>query len=162
MERTTAFRPLLVLALGALLLVGCASGPRAPSGGRRVAEVSTRGQEVATGALSLLGRPYQYGGGGPDTFDCSGLVHYVHTALGISVPRTTADQFRAARPVEEGARGAGDLLFFRIDDDKVSHVAIYLGDGRFVHAPQTGRPVETRRLDDPWYRSRLVGIGRLY
>lgn len=162
MTRTIRPHALLAVALTALFLVGCAGTPRTPSNPPRGESVSTTGQHIANGALALLGRPYQYGGSGPDTFDCSGLVHFVHSGLGIRVPRTTGDQYRAARPVKERARAAGDLLFFRFDGSKVSHVAIYLGDGEFVHAPQTGRPVETRRLDDPWYRSRLVGVGRLY
>lgn len=119
------------------------------------------GQRISTAALALLGRPYRYGGNGPADFDCSGLVRFVHAALGIAVPRTTTNQFAAARKVAMADLAAGDLLFFRFEGPKVSHVAIYTGDGRFVHAPQTGRPVEVRPLDD-WYRRRLVGAGRLY
>ncbi len=69
---------------------------------------------------------------------------------------------RAAREVKLGRIVPGDLLFFRIEGRKVSHVAIYAGDGRFVHAPQTGKAVETRQLDDAYYRKRLVSAGRLY
>jgi cell wall-associated NlpC family hydrolase len=56
----------------------------------------------------------------------------------------------------------GDLLFFKIKGSKVSHVGIYAGENRFIHAPQTGRPVELRTLDDEYYRPRLAGVGRLF
>jgi murein DD-endopeptidase len=120
------------------------------------------GQRIAQRAVELQGRPYQYGGNGPETFDCSGLVGFVHREVGINTPRTTLEQFKAARPVAMGEIEPGDLLFFKINDRSVSHVAIYAGEGRFVHAPQTGRPVETRNIDDPYYVARLVGVGRLH
>lgn len=120
------------------------------------------GSEIAMRAISLLGRPYQWGGNGPETFDCSGLVRYVHQQLGISVPRTAADQFSAAQPIEVDELQPGDLLFFRLESRRISHVAIYAGEGRFVHAPQSGRSVELRTLDDRFYRPRLAGAGRLF
>ncbi len=120
------------------------------------------GNEIALRAIALLGRPYRYGAAGPHAFDCSGLVRFVHNELGIEVPRTAAEQFRAAKPVKMGELTPGDLLFFKIGGARVSHVAIYAGEGRFVHAPQTGRSVELRTLDDIFYRPRLAGIGRLF
>lgn len=145
----------------ALLLAGCAAGPR------NAAEVPHRtpsiGERIAGVALAQLGRPYRYGGAGPDSFDCSGLVHFAYAALGIDVPRTTEAQFNAARPVPRRELAVGDLLFFRFENGpKVSHVAIYTGDGRFVHAPQSGRTVEAGRLADAWYSRRLARVGRLH
>lgn len=142
-----------------LLLSACASlpPPASPTG-----SVPLLGQRIAASAIEQLGRPYRYGGNGPESFDCSGLVRFAHAAQGVAVPRTTGEQFRAARPVAIADLVAGDLLFFRFEGDKVSHVAIYAGNGRFVHAPQSGRPVELRSLDEPWYRSQLVGAGRLH
>jgi cell wall-associated NlpC family hydrolase len=119
------------------------------------------GSEVAMRAISLLGAPYEWGGSGPTSFDCSGLVRFIHDQLGIAAPRTAAEQFSAATPVDLDRIEPGDLLFFRIQG-RVSHVAIYAGEGRFVHAPQTGRSVELRTLDDEFYRPRLVGAGRLF
>jgi cell wall-associated NlpC family hydrolase len=142
-----------------LLLSACASlpPPASPTAG-----VPSLGQRIAASAIEQLGRPYRYGGNGPESFDCSGLVRFAHAAQGVAVPRSTGEQFRAARPVAVADLVAGDLLFFRFAGDKVSHVAIYAGNGRFVHAPQSGRPVELRSLDEPWYRSQLVGAGRLH
>jgi cell wall-associated NlpC family hydrolase len=146
--------PVLLTLLCALLLAGCASAPRthAPSIGER----------IAASALAQVGHPYRYGGSTPDGFDCSGLVQFAYLAAGLAVPRTTADQVRAARDVKIGKLAPGDLLFFRIDSRKITHVGIYAGDGRFVHAPQTGSKVEVRTLDDAWYRARLVRAGRIY
>lgn len=149
--------------LAAALLTGCASGPGRPSGQpARPVAVAALGDLISTVALAQVGQRYRYGGNGPEEFDCSGLVRFAHAAHGIQVPRTTEAQLLAARPVPTSDIMAGDVLFFRFDGEKVSHVAIYAGGGRFVHAPQSGRLVETRRLDEPWYRQRLVAAGRLY
>ncbi|MDQ2640280.1 MAG: C40 family peptidase, partial [Pseudomonadota bacterium] len=148
-------------ALFALLLAACASAPRAPAE-PGAAALPSLGQRIVASAMAEVGKPYRYGGNGPDAYDCSGLVRFAHGSQGVIVPRTTEEQFRAARPVPVDRIAAGDLLFFRFDGPKVSHVAIYAGDGRFVHAPQSDRPVEVRSLDEPWYRSQLVGAGRLH
>ncbi|HLS82886.1 MAG TPA: C40 family peptidase [Steroidobacter sp.] len=118
------------------------------------------GNEIALRAMALLGTPYRYGGDTPAGFDCSGLVSYVHRQLGIATPRTAAQQFAAAQRIPLDELAPGDLLFFRIGGRRVSHVAIYTGEGRFIHAPQTGRSVELRPLDDEFYRPRMVGAGR--
>jgi cell wall-associated NlpC family hydrolase len=120
------------------------------------------GSEIVFRAISLLGAPYQWGGSGPKTFDCSGLVQFVHNELGLDVPRTAEEQYRAATHVEVEDLEPGDLLFFKIHGRKISHVAIYAGSGRFVHAPQTGRPIELRPLNDGYYRPRLAAAGRLF
>jgi cell wall-associated NlpC family hydrolase len=158
----------VVMAAAGLALQGC-STPKpyvpstpAPTETRApVSPTSTVGNEVAMRAISLLGAPYQWGGSGPTSFDCSGLVRFIHGQLGIDAPRTAAEQFSAATPVDLNRIEPGDLLFFRIKG-RISHVAIYAGEGRFVHAPQTGRSVELRTLDDEFYRPRLVGAGRLF
>lgn len=155
--------------LTASLLQGCAvPQPYVPPGSTAtpirppIAPPTSVGNEVAIRAISLVGAPYEWGGDGPSTFDCSGLVRFIHDQLGIFVPRTAAEQYSAARPVDIDELAPGDLLFFRIEGRQISHVAIYTGEGRFVHAPQTGRPVELRMLDDGFYRARLAGAGRLF
>jgi murein DD-endopeptidase len=158
--------PVLTALLCAALLAGCSAVPLAPQRDTKPDELTPAsrdglGSQIASAALNQLGRPYQYGGNGPDTFDCSGLVRFAHGSMGVLTPRTTAEQWRASRPVEPQDLSPGDLLFFTIGA-KVSHVGIYAGDGRFVHAPQTGRPVETRALADPFYKARLAKIGRFY
>ena len=122
-------------------------------------------QEVALRALSFIGVRYKWGGSSPDSgFDCSGLVSYAHSREGISVPRTAAAQFAAARKVDPAALRTGDLVFFRLvpGSREVTHVGIYTGQRRFVHAPQTGRNVGEASLEDPYYRERFAGAGRLF
>jgi murein DD-endopeptidase len=160
---STQFIGCLVLAL---LLQGCSSAPpqaRMPPVASAPAPAShPLGNEIAMRAISLLGAPYKWGGSGPTSFDCSGLVRFVHDQIGIQTPRTAAEQFSAARRVNVKNIAPGDLLFFRINGSRISHVAIYAGEGRFVHAPQTGRPVELRTLDDEFYAPRLAGAGRMF
>jgi cell wall-associated NlpC family hydrolase len=111
-------------------------------------------------AESRLGAPYRYGGSGPDAFDCSGLVAYAHGKAGIAVPRTAAQQFEAATPVPRTELRPGDLVFFRLSGRAVSHVGIYAGGDRFVHAPQSGGHVRFASLDEEIFRRGYVGAGR--
>ena len=119
------------------------------------------GRQAAKIALEQVGTPYRYGGSTPSGFDCSGLVQYAYSGAGVSVPRTTGQLWSAARPVAQQDLEAGDLLFFSIGG-KMSHVGMYLGERRFVHAPQSGRLVSVASLDAPFYRSALIRAGRLY
>jgi cell wall-associated NlpC family hydrolase len=109
-------------------------------------------------AYELIGVPYVFGGQSPAGFDCSGLVRYVFARNGIDVPRTSRNQFAAAEPVAREAVAAGDVLFFR-QRGKLFHVALYVGDGNFIHAPSTGKAVELAPLDLYW-RTHLIGAGR--
>lgn len=121
---------------------------------------TTVGGHAAAIALDMQGTPYRYGGATPSGFDCSGLVYYSYNKAGQTVPRTSKAQYSAARRISLNDALRGDLLFFA-SGRSVDHVAIYLGDGRFVHAPQRGRSVETGRLSDDWYRKNFVTAGRL-
>ena len=150
-----------MLALAALA-AGCAPfqpTATAPAGGG----VPDAGTQLVGAAMAQLGAAYRYGGDSPQQgFDCSGLVAYVYGQQGIAVPRTAAQQFAAARPVRESELSPGDLVFFRLAGPRaeVSHVGIYTGQGRFVHAPQSGRRVSEASLSDEYYRERLAGYGR--
>lgn len=154
----------LACAATALLVQGCSIDPyRPPQPTSLIASPATAvGNEIALRAISQLGKPYVWGGADLTGFDCSGLVRYIYDQVGIAVPRTAAEQYSAAKPVELDGLEPGDLLFFRTHGQRISHVAIYTGEGRFIHAPQTGRPVEFRMLDDEYYRPRLAGAGRLF
>jgi cell wall-associated NlpC family hydrolase len=120
------------------------------------------GAAALLAAESRIGTPYRYGGSGPDAFDCSGLVAYAYRAAGVEVPRTAVQQFAIARPVPRRELRPGDLVFFRLNGRDVSHVGIYAGDDRFVHAPQSGGKVRLASLDDEWFRERYAGAGRPY
>jgi murein DD-endopeptidase len=150
-----------------LVLTGCAPfQPGLPSEPvAREARSTTRGDTLAREARAQLGVPYRWGGTDPSRgFDCSGLVAWVYAREGIAVPRTAADQFAAAEKVDERDLRPGDLVFFRLQSRRgtVSHVGIYTGQRRFVHAPQTGRDVSESSLDDPYYRERFAGAGRFH
>jgi murein DD-endopeptidase len=133
--------------------------PVAPS----AAIIPSVGNEIAMRAISQLGRPYVWGGADLTGFDCSGLVRFIYDQVGIPVPRTAAEQFSAAKRIELEGLKPGDLLFFRTQQSqRISHVAIYTGEGRFIHAPRSGQLVEFRELDDEYYRPRLAGAGRLF
>jgi len=127
-----------------------------------IAAIPSVGDDIAVRAISQLGKPYIWGGADLTGFDCSGLVRFIYDQVGIPVPRTAAEQFSAAKPIELTGLKPGDLLFFRTQGQRISHVAIYTGEGRFVHAPRTGSPVELRMLDDEYYRAHLAGAGRLF
>ena len=129
---------------------------------RDAAVAPDAGAAALVAAESRIGAPYRYGGAGPDAFDCSGLVAYAYGKAGVDVPRTAAQQFAIARPVARRALRPGDLVFFRLSGRDVSHVGIYAGDGRFVHAPQTGGRVRMEDLDGDWFRERYAGAGRPY
>jgi len=90
-------------------------------------------------------------------------VFFIHRELGLTAPRTAAEQYRLSSPVAVRALTPGDLVFFRTTrSQRVTHVGIYAGEGRFVHAPQSGRVIELRKLEDDYYRGRFVGAGRLH
>jgi cell wall-associated NlpC family hydrolase len=144
-----------------LLAVGCAGTPKVPVAPEAQPEsIQARGP-VTKLALSMVGKPYRYGGAHPSTgFDCSGLVHYAYTSNGHVVPRTSQALYDASRKVTLAEAVEGDLLFFR-DQEKLSHVGIYLGDGEFVHAPSTGDSVRVARIDSTYYQQHLIAVGRL-
>jgi cell wall-associated NlpC family hydrolase len=122
-----------------------------------------RVQTLLKRAMTLLGTPYRWGGNSPDSgFDCSGLVGYVfRTALGIELPRVSREMAGNGEQVERGALAAGDLVFFGRRGKRVDHVGIYMGNGRFVHAPRTGRDVTVSSLDEGYWAGRFLQARRV-
>ncbi|MBP7175055.1 MAG: C40 family peptidase [Thermoclostridium sp.] len=98
-----------------------------------------------------MGKPYQWGGTGPDSYDCSGLVYTLYEKIGISLPRVSVDQAAAGAYVARENLRYGDLVFFARDGKKINHVGIYVGNGEFVHAPQTGDVVKKTTLETGYY-----------
>ena len=117
------------------------------------------GAKAAAVALQQVGVPYLYGGSTTRGFDCSGLVQYSYSRAGKSVPRTTGQLWSATSTVRREDLQVGDLLFFKIEG-KMSHVGMYVGDQRFVHAPSSGRTVTVGKLSSPYYSSAFIRAGR--
>ncbi|MFD0740440.1 C40 family peptidase [Lysobacter koreensis] len=114
-------------------------------------------------AISLVGTPYRYGGNTPDGgFDCSGLVNYVYRdMLDLRLPRTSRDLAGWQGPrIAPDRLAAADLVFFG-SAGAVSHVGIYVGEGRFVHAPSSGGTVRLDHLDGPYWRDHYSGAKRV-
>jgi cell wall-associated NlpC family hydrolase len=126
--------------------------PSAPP--RRAEGVGARAVSIAE---RYLGVPYVWGGASPSGFDCSGLVMYVYVQLGIDLPHFAAAQFRDGRHVRMDQLRRGDLVFF----DDLNHVGIYIGGGRFVHAPHTGDHVRISSLSSGWYAENYDGATRV-
>jgi cell wall-associated NlpC family hydrolase len=116
---------------------------------------------AADNALAMLGKPYRHSGNTPAGFDCSGLVQYSYSKAGVSLPRETQAQRREGQLVRASELRRGDLVFFDQEGKKSSHVGIYIGRGRFVHAPSTGGRVRTDGLDTAYWRTHFVEARRL-
>ena len=126
------------------------------------AETPGRIQTVLKHALALLGTPYRWGGTTTAGFDCSGLVGYVfRTTLGIELPRVSRDMAQDGEKVERTALVPGDLVFFGRRGKRVDHVGIYIGEGRFLHAPRTGRDVTVSQLDTGYCSGRFLQARRV-
>lgn len=117
---------------------------------------------LAAFAMNLRDIRYRRGGRVPSTgFDCSGFVHYVfaHT-LNIDLPTDSASQFRSGIKIARADMQAGDLVFFHMHGKRISHVGIYLGEGRFIHSPTTGERVRVDELDKAYWVRRFAGAKR--
>jgi len=168
----------LLMALAVpLLLSGCTTAPSEPS--RPVASATApshggipparapQGQlglsELAIHAIGLVGVPYRWGGNTPQGgFDCSGLVVYVaRRAQGLALPRTVAEMSRVGEEVMVEDRLPGDLVFFNTSGHPFSHVGIYVGQNRFVHAPNEGGTVRIDSLVSAYWGPRITVFRRL-
>jgi cell wall-associated NlpC family hydrolase len=149
---------LLALVFCGILVLGARHASAAPTraGAADRATVVT-GATTIKFARRLIGVPYRYGGTSPRSgFDCSGFVRYVFEHFGIDLPHSSYAQFSLGRKVPRRALKPGDLVFF----DGVGHVGLYIGSGRFIHAPHTGTRVSIDSLGG-WYSARYDGARRL-
>lgn len=114
-------------------------------------------------AMSLIGTPYKYGGDTPDSgFDCSGFVGHVFShALNISLPRSTGEISTLGKAVRSSDLRTGDLVFFNTLHSRFSHVGIYLGDYRFIHAPSSGGSVRVENMLEEYWRRNYNGARRI-
>ena len=143
-------RQFLIAGMVSLLLAACGSTPERPAR-------SEQGTNVVIFALSLIDTGYRFGGKNPEAgFDCSGMVAYIYgQAAGVRVGGSAADIARRGRPGPRANMRPGDLVFFNTRNAAFSHVGIYIGDDRFVHAPSTRGQVRIDRLAASYYAQRF-------
>lgn len=143
---------LMVLAL----TTGCATArlgtTTAPPGTARA---------VVERARTFAGTAYRAGGSSPDGFDCSGFVQYLYGQAGIRLPRTASEQFDVGLSVKASRLVPGDLVFFRTDGRRVTHVGVVVGEDTFIHAPNTRSRIRTDRLDGRYWQQRYAGARRI-
>ena len=152
-------RNILLVTVAISCATGCASKQAVRPAAKPEPVRTSIGERAATVALRQVGTPYRYGGSTPSGFDCSGLVHYSYASAGKSVPRTTGGLWKDLAPIDDRDMRVGDLLFFSISG-KMSHVGLYLGGGRFVHAPSSGKVVSVESLKSDYYDRAFIRAGR--
>jgi cell wall-associated NlpC family hydrolase len=148
-EKSVARQRRLVNRLG-----GSRSG--GPVGGTYNGPATGSARAALQYAYAQRGKPYEWGGAGPNSFDCSGLTMMAWRAGGVSLPRTTNSQYAATRRVAFADLQPGDLVFF----NSLGHVGIYVGNGQMIHAPHTGSNVEVVNISSGYYRDNFYGAGR--
>lgn len=121
---------------------------------------STGGQAAVDLAMQFLGVPYVWGGTSPSGFDCSGLIYYVYGQLGYSLNRVADDQMKNGIPVSFEELAPGDLVGFGTGG-YASHIGMYIGDGKMIHAPHTGDVVKITDITTGYYASRFLGGRRI-
>lgn len=149
---------LLILGLLLFLLAGCSSqktiatrdtGPAIDGDNLSIDRIL-----VMSAAKEALGTPYKWGGNTPAGYDCSGLTQMAYAKIGISLPRTSNEQYHALKEIDVAR--PGDLLFFG-SGDHATHVGIYMGDRQMIHAPGGGRTVTVSSLDIRYWRQHYLG-----
>lgn len=167
----------LIFTVSALLLTACASGPDRGEGMHHPeaaglgyddsgvpASLKGAANDVLFQAISLVGTPYRYGGNSPESgFDCSGLITYVfNSSAGLRLPRSTRELIDIDAPrIDRDRLYPGDLVYFNPAGGRVSHIGIYVGERRFVHAPASGGTVRMDNLDLPYWRKHYVEAKRV-
>jgi cell wall-associated NlpC family hydrolase len=138
-------------------LPGRAAAVRKAAPTRTTQSRSAFGVRIVAYAKRFRGTRYVYGGTSPRSgFDCSGFVRFVYAHFGIALPHSSYGDFDRGRRISRSSLRPGDLVFF----DAVGHVGIYVGNGRFIHAPHSGTRVRVEQLAG-WYNSRFVGARRI-
>jgi cell wall-associated NlpC family hydrolase len=139
------------------MISACASTPPA------VNNISQKSVDVVMVAMSLAETPYRYGGNSIESgFDCSSFVGHVYkNSVGIDLPRSSQQISRIGTPLERTQLQAGDLVFFNTQQHTNSHVGIYVGEGKFVHAPRTGARIRVDNMNENYWLSRYNGARRI-
>jgi cell wall-associated NlpC family hydrolase len=151
--------------LSIFLLAACSGPAQRPSDSTEtIRPVSQVGNEVVLYALGLIDTGYRFGGKNPEAgLDCSGMVSYIYgRAAGLKVQGSAADIARNGRLIPRGELRPGDLVFFNTLNRSYSHVGIYIGETRFIHAPSTNGKVRIDKLNDSYYAQRFEAARTLF
>ena len=122
--------------------------------------ISPNAPAIVKEAVKYLGTPYVWGGESPKGFDCSGFAQYVYAQQGITIPRTTYEQWKIGAPVDRDQLAPGDLMFFRPGPQGPEHEGIYIGNGQFIQSPKTGDVVKISSINDSYYVKTYMGARR--
>ena len=154
---------LILLAAAAFGLSACGgSGGKIKTGSHKTKHKPQAADKTLKN-MDLVGTPYRWGGSTDTGFDCSGMIQYVYrNALGVNLPRSSRDMAAASRTISTRDLQTGDLVFFNTSGSGISHVGLYLGGGKFLHAPRSGSTVQTESLSKPYYAQRLVKAGTFF
>lgn len=114
-------------------------------------------KQIVNTATQYIGTPYRHGGTNPSGFDCSGYVFFVYNKNGISIPRSTIQQYTKGQKIPYRMAQPGDLLFFKITMNEISHVGIFVGDDTFIHAPSSGKHVRYDSIKNSYWKKRFCG-----
>ncbi len=122
-----------------------------------------KADDLLMSAMGLLGVSYRFGGSNPASgLDCSGFIQYIfREAMNVNLPRTSAAMAEVGIPVEKSNLKPGDLVFFARAGRRVGHVGMYIGDGKFIHAPRTGKSIEIQNLNKAYYVKNYAGARRI-
>ena len=164
----------VIAAALALALAGCSSAPPRKTTSARPRPPASpalsgltadgAGREILMYTLGLLDLDYRFGGSNPEAgLDCSGMVSYIYqNAVGVKLPHNAAQIAGVARPIETSRMQVGDLVFFNTMNRPFSHMGIYIGDGKFVHAPRSNSTIRVERLDNRYFAARFEGARTLF
>ncbi|KMN30913.1 hypothetical protein VI26_20380 [Chromobacterium sp. LK1] len=157
------------------LLAACGTTPTKVAGGGRKPRPSGdvslsglkadgAGREILMYTLGLLDLDYKFGGANPEAgLDCSGMVSYIYqNAVGVKLPHNAAQIANVARPIPDSRMRVGDLVFFNTMNRPFSHMGIFIGDAKFVHAPRTNSAIRVARLDNSYFAARYEGARTLF
>lgn len=152
----------IISVIALLVLSACSSTPARNDGAHgRITDEQMN--DAVIYALGLADTPYHYGGNSPNSgFDCSGFVGHVYREkLGIKLPRTSHEISRVGRKIDQDALRPGDLVFYNTLHESFSHVGIYVGEGKFVHAPKSGSRIRTEMMKEHYWHTRYNGARRI-
>lgn len=147
-----------VTILAAILIAACSNSPTTPATTQSAPSKKTqKGNEVVLYAMNLMDRDYKFGGKNPDTgLDCSGMVSYIYQqAVGLTLPHNAKQLAQAGKEIKPSELEPGDLVFFNTSGLSFSHVGIYIGDDRFIHAPKQNGKIRIDHLKSGYFKNRF-------